>query len=643
MKRSRWCTVLLSCVLVVVVCGGAAGRDWPTYLGDAARSGITPERLELPLHEKWVHVPREAPRPAWPAPAKRDIWHEVRELSPVVIYDRAFHAVSVGDSVYFSSSADDQVYCLDADTGEKRWSFFAEGPVRLAPTIANGNVYFGSDDGCVYCLRANDGTLVWKHRAAEDEAHSMRRIPGNGRVISIAPARTGVVVDGGIAYYFTGLFPPEHVYRCALDAETGAVVWCRKCEDVSPQGYLVASPTRLFVPTGRTAPVMFDRKTADGLGPLSGPGGAYAVLLDEGVVSGPGRREGNQLDYAEPATHETIASFPGIRMIVSGDMAYLESKEEMSALNRTPYIALSRERNTFIKPCDDLKKKQEGPAGKDPVEAPRLKEEIEKLDQKIAELTKQMDACYLWKKPAADPYAMVLAGDVLFVGGNDRVRAVRASDGEELWTAVTPGYVYGLSVANGKLLASTSEGAIRCFAGGAVEPARVVKAADNPAPYAKDEVGAMCARAAESILKQSGIKKGYCLVLGSGEGRLAYELARRSELTIIGVERDAAKVAAARAALDSAGLYGVRVTVQQWDKATLPYTSYMANLVVSEEALVSGTLSIPAAEVFRVLRPCGGVACIGQPGGHGASLQPAALERWMKDGEIAALKESKVV
>jgi len=205
MRTVRAFRVLATCLPLI---GSATVHaDWPTYLHDNARSGVTAERLEMPLNEVWVFKSRHAPMPAWPAPAKQDIWHELRELRPVVTYDRAFH-VAIGDSpdgprVYFGSSADDKVYCLDAATGEVCWTFFTEGPVRLAPTVVNGKVYFGSDDGWAYCLDATDGNLVWRQRPALDE----RRIPGNGRVISYMPARTGVLVDNGVAYYGSGLFP----------------------------------------------------------------------------------------------------------------------------------------------------------------------------------------------------------------------------------------------------------------------------------------------------------------------------------------------------------------------------------------------------------------------------------------------------
>ena len=84
------------------------------------------------------------------------------------------------------------------------------------------------------------------------------------------------------------------------------------------------------------------------------------------------------------------------------------------------------------------------------------------------------------------------------------------------------------------------------------------------------------------------MERGFCLVLGSEQGRLAYELARQSDLTIYCLEPDAEKVAAARKALNTAGLYGSRVTVHEADFSPVPYSSYFANLIVSESQLLGG-------------------------------------------------------
>ena len=65
---------------------------------------------------------------------------------------------------YFGSTVDHRLHCVDAKSGAPIFSFYADGPIRLAPTLAFGNVYFGSDDGIVYCLKADSGEVVWKMR-----------------------------------------------------------------------------------------------------------------------------------------------------------------------------------------------------------------------------------------------------------------------------------------------------------------------------------------------------------------------------------------------------------------------------------------------------------------------------------------------
>ena len=144
-------------------------------------------------------------------------------------------------------------------------------------------------------------------------------------------------------------------------------------------------------------------------------------------------------------------------------------------------------------------------------------------------------------------------------------------------------------------------------------------------PYPEDELKPLYAQAARDIIALSGVDKGYCLDLGCREGRLAYDIAKITQLCIIGVEEDAEKVKAARTALDRAGLYGVRTTVHEGALSSLPYTNFFVNLIVSDEVLVSGMLPGDGKDVLRMLRPSGGVVCIGKP--HGISSSGKRLTR----------------
>ena len=618
------------CSILASLGGSLRGADWPTFQHDNARSGVTEEALQFPLEETWTYRATHAPQPAWPAPAPRDIWHGLRELKPLVTYDRAFHTVSVSNTVCFGSSADDAVRALDAATGQERWVFFTEGPVRLAPTLAGGRVYVGSDDGVVYCLDGSNGTLVWKHQIAR----TARRLPGNGRIISALPVRSGVLIDADKAYCFAGLFPAEGVYRCALQAGDGGVIWEEPVNGISPQGYLLASPTRLFAPTGRTTPVMFKKETGEYLGSFGEAGGTYALLVDE-LMYGRTDREGN-LGLSDPATGERIATFDGLHMLVKGGSAYLHTQRELAALDRVRHTDLARQHNAVTKQLkaleDQLKKRPPEPARTE------LRREQANAKSAAQQLSAAMDGCYTWRQPCDCPYSLILAGEILFTGGDGQVVARQRSNGKVLWTAAVTGRAYGLSVANGRLFVSTDQGTIHCFSRGGEQHGLVAVPGRDASPFPEDALTPVYARAAAQMVEHTGVRKGYCLVLGSQEGRLAYELARRTELRIVGVEEDARQVAAARSALAKAGLYGSRVAFHRGSLTELPYGPYLFNLIVSDAALRTGALPTPATEVFRVLRPCGGIAYLGQPESPAESGKRTKLESWLAAGQVPGAK-----
>jgi len=597
----KYASLFVIVMAAIVNPGSTRAEDWPTFMHDSHRSGVTAERLELPLGKSWVFQAANKPQPAWPEPAGQDYWHRTFNLRSTVAYDRVFQVVGAGNTIFFGSSADDKVYALDARTGKERWTFFTEGPVRLAPFVSGDKVYVGSDDGCIYCLSRDDGSLLWKHRATDTD----RMIPGNGRIISMWPVRTGLLVDKGNLYFAAGLFPNQGTFLSALNAEDGTVRWKRKV-DVSPQGYLLASDERLYVPTGRTNPAIFARADGRPLGELPSAGGTFALLTENVLVTGPGRQS-QELSAADVDTKDKIAKFGGVRMLVNGPTAYMQSEKQLSAFNRGRYLELARMRNALMRQHDKIKD-QLKKMGKNAAQVKPLQGQMRNLTAQMGELSRRMKGCYMWTVECKYPYSMVMAGAVLFAGGQNEIAAFRAEDGEVIWSASVDGKAYGLSVVNGGLYVSTDEGRIHCFRNGVGDDAKVIAAKIDVNPYPDDGKTQRYAKAAKLIIEQTGIEKGYCLVLDCGRGRLAYELARRSDLKIVCVEEDAGEVAAARKAIDKAGLYG-RVVVHHGDSESLPYTDYFANLIISDKAPAASS----ADEVVRVLRPSGGVIALLRP------------------------------
>lgn len=223
-------------------------EGWPTYLRDNRRSGITQEEVSSVLSVRWIYRSRKPPTPSWPPPARHDPFNKKFNLEARVVYDRAFHLVAQKGRVYFGSSSEDKVVCLDLESGKEHWTFYAEGPVRNAPSLHGNRLFFGSDDGFVYALRPTDGLQLWKTRIGPKDF----RLPGNSRLISMWPIRTGVTAWESFGFVCAGLFPRERVINAILNLETGEILRTQDLNE-AVQGYMQdVGGGQLRVPTGRS-------------------------------------------------------------------------------------------------------------------------------------------------------------------------------------------------------------------------------------------------------------------------------------------------------------------------------------------------------------------------------------------------------
>ena len=613
MPSKRFC---LACIasLVLAACVQVAAEDWPTYQHDNRRSGITAEGLDIPLQASWQYRASHPPRPAWPAPAKADMYHRFGDLNPMVTYDRAFHVVVAGDTAYFGSSADDRVYALDVSTGKVRWTFCTDGPVRLAPTVADGKVYVGSDDGQVYCLDAADGRLLWSGNPFPEA----RTIIGHGRLISVSPIRTSVLVDDGTAYFCAGLFPLEGVRVCAVSARDGSPVWTVPADDLSPQGYLLASPTRLYMPQGRIGPCAYSR--SDGQRVLKFEddrgGGAYALLADDATTLFNGPAPSGDVWMFDAGRPDRVATFPGNRILVRGAVTYLLNDTTLGALDRTQYLEIAGRLNELANRVDAIGRQLRGVSRSDPSEEVQvLKKEQADAKRALQQVKRELAKCRLWEQPCECSDSFILAGDTLFLGGQDGVAAHRASDGEPVWTAKVDGRAYGLAVANGRLYVSTDRGVVHCFSNGAPQPP-----ASTATSSLRDTPVLAPQGAANQIVDLAGTDKGFAVILGYGDGGLAHELARLTEMNVVCFDPDEATVGAARKALEEAGLYGVRAAVHRWPTDPRRLPARFANLVVCGDVTGAGWFA-SSDEVHRLVRPHGGTAAA-------LADTPAKLEAW---------------
>ena len=493
------------------------------HRADADRSGYTSEELPESLALRWVYESPERPQPAWPR----------LDRMP---FDRAFHPVIAGGTVYFGNSVDGAVYALDAGTGKIRWRFVTDAPVRFAPATYDGRLYVASDDGHLYCLDGADGHLLWKHHPGPSRA----MVLGNGRMVSEWPARGGPAVRDGVVYFAAGIWPSRGIFVCALNAQTGQTIWTNDTaghiymaqphggaeaeSGVTAQGYLVVTDRHVLVPTGRAVPAALDRKDGRFL---------YYHLQKHGKAGG-----------ATTMVSGNVFFNNGIFFDIATGMAHGQVGPGAVARSQDGLIHATTK---GLVACRWIKRINTDEQGKDQTR------------------TGLKPYCHI--QQIRDSDSILVARQHAVVGSHQVVRGIDLRSERETWSAGVEGSVYSL------------------------------------------------AAAAEAIIRETGIVDGYCLDLGCGEGQLAYELAKRTELHIYAVDSDAEKVATARKKLFAAGLYGHRVTVQHRSLETTGYPKYFANLIVSARSVELGADALEWTPAERSLRPYDGAFCVGSPGG----------------------------
>lgn len=573
--------VVAGILLTGLACSEAA--DWPTFKADAQRSSVSADTVHLPLPLVWSYQPAEQPTPAWPEPGK--------ELNRVD-FDYAFQPVAADGVVYFGSSADGTVRALHLETGELLWRFCTGGPVRFAPTVARGKVYVASDDGWLYCLEARTGRLLWRFHAARDSD----RLLGNGRLIARYPCRTDALVVDDVVYVTAGMWPTEGIFVYALNADTGKQLWCNDSSGslytdlphalangfsgVAPQGYLLATGDVLLVPTGRSVPAAFDRRTGRLLYykpekthyHAAQYGGGYWCTAWGPFYFNPKNRFANPSQAhrgeADPCPQDGMIAYA----FESGDQVFsLQAKYRVLAADGVLYTAGGGSVDALL--IDTLARKRR-PAPAD----------------------------YLWSTPHPPRvYCLAKAGTTLFTGERGGVTAFATKTGKRVWSRTLKGeQVRGLAVADGHLLVAVNTGRVLCFGPGGGSP-RGIRESARRAPV-PNEVG----NQVQDILGRAGKAEGYALLVGRPATALAEELARRTRLHIVVALADAARVDVARRNLLEAGLLGARVEVcDQSEVRESHLPPYFADLIV----VAGKTDTLTAGETYRSLRPGGGVLC----------------------------------
>jgi outer membrane protein assembly factor BamB len=131
--------------------------------------------------------------------------------------------VTAGGLVFSAAIDGGQVVAMDAASGKVLWRFTAGGRIDSPPTIHQGLCTFGCRDGWIYAVRAQDGVLAWRTRVAPKD----RRMVAFGQVESVWPAIGTVLVHDNILYATAGHTTESDggIALCAYEPQTGRQLW----------------------------------------------------------------------------------------------------------------------------------------------------------------------------------------------------------------------------------------------------------------------------------------------------------------------------------------------------------------------------------------------------------------------------------
>ncbi len=419
-------------------------QDWPMYRHDAWRSGST--AVQAPAAFDTIWSAEFGPLP--PEGIITCDWEENLFVKGPITAP----AVAGGRVVVARPDAH-EVVALEADSGTVAWRFTAAGRVDTTPTLHKGLCLFGSKAGWVYCLRADDGRLVWRLRAAPVE----EQLVAYGQLESPWPVPGSILVVDNMAYFAAGRqsLADGGILIFAVEPASGKVAWVQRLNTVPQTNFYDCSALEfdnfdLLHREGDGVGMsrwVFDRKS----GQMSLDRWAAFARLD--MEGGAVMAQRGCWTYA-PRNQARIKAHQPLRPLsVYRDKVLFGALHGSSTVFRRDFDLEGGERfdTRWMTGWEESSRSQKG-------ETPWPNDRLaEKATWKADPLGAGKDAPPI--------HAMTLAGDrLLLAGGNGQLRVISTSDGAVQTEAKLPEPLWdGMAVAQGRVFYSTRDGKLLCL------------------------------------------------------------------------------------------------------------------------------------------------------------------------------------
>jgi len=539
-------------ILLYFICVASTGQyhNWSMWRYDHNRSASTPEQLADQLYLQW-QVEYSPRIPVWDDPLNQNLMQ----------FDRIFEPVVADNKLFIGFNDQDKVVALDINSGRELWHYYADGPVRLPLAVNKDRIYFTGDDGYCYCLDSGDGSLVWKRLLAP----SNNKLLGNKRLISMWPARGGIVIKDDIIYTAASIFPLMGTFIYALDAATGNIIWKNEgtgsnyilqphrspaFADVAPQGCFTISGNILLVAGGRSVPAAFDIKTGNELyyqlSASGKTGGAFTSSNDRVFFNHHRERKTSMYDSK---IGNKLFPYAGEYPVVDGDTIY------SSGENIVAYA----------------------------------------LDEKNIPDT-------LWSLDISATNDLIKAGNVLYAADSTGITAVRIEKDKKpviMWRIYSDINIDRLVASNGKLIAVSDDGTIRIY-GDKQVLYKVTQ--QEPVVIHKSRFSKI-----RKIIRSTGVKEGYAVVFGTDDAGILQALALKTSLNIIAYDKDQRRIDALREYFNNQGIKADRLgfLLHEGKHPALP--KYFSSLtIINDISYLNGFEKDVISDIYESSRPYDG-------------------------------------
>ncbi len=426
---------------------GGESQDWASYRHDEWRSNSTLNQGPEQLNPIW-RVDLGDMRSTSGAITKD--WDEnpfiKGPISPPVI---------AAGRVFVTRPDAHQVLAFDANTAKPIWQFDANGRVDTPPTIHQGLCLFGSKSGMVYCLRANDGQLVWKIQAAPlDE-----RIVAYGQIESPWPVPGSVLVVDDIAYFAAGRqsLADGGVLLFSVEVATGKINWTQRLDTIPQKGFYNSSGLEFD---------NFDLLHREGNG----------VAMSRWVFD----REDGSMNVDPWRAYAKLNTGGGESMVPQGSWSYAPRHQTRTSTHEAKRSPVAFRGQTLVGSTQNKKGIYLTEFNKTTIDefetkwltgwaAGRASREggTAWRSQRLAEKSKWQVTLFDKENDKREVAAMILAADKIFIADSEGGIQVRSTtDGEQIWQSSLPTVMWdGLAIANGRLFVSTQDGQLICLGG----------------------------------------------------------------------------------------------------------------------------------------------------------------------------------